>query len=207
MNDSTILYIHGMGGGSSSRIPSILREYLPGIVVRTYDFNPDEAQKQLRSWIDELHPVLLVGESLGSVHTLILHHIYPELPIILVSPALNAPVVLSLFSPLTWIPGVTALLDRIYKPRPGDRQPLHFTHSVLSRWRPYRALAVHQEEDINVHAFVGTRDHYRRSGIVSLHTWHRHFPEGSYTIYEGTHFMEECHVRTILLQKILSTMP
>ena len=39
----TILYIHGMGGGADSRIPSILRECLPSrlqVVVRTYDFDP-----------------------------------------------------------------------------------------------------------------------------------------------------------------------
>ena len=46
----TILYIHGMGGGSDSRIPSILAEALPyKVVCRTYSFDPEEAAEQIFS--------------------------------------------------------------------------------------------------------------------------------------------------------------
>ena len=53
-----VLYIHGMGGGADSRIPSILREYFSSsvvsgasettrpevnIVAHTYDFDPEIA--------------------------------------------------------------------------------------------------------------------------------------------------------------------
>ena len=49
-----ILYIHGMGGGADSRIPSILSECMPEgleVVVRTYDFDPEIAREQISSWI------------------------------------------------------------------------------------------------------------------------------------------------------------
>jgi len=47
-----ILYIHGMGGGADSRIPSILSECLPApleVTVRTYDFDPEIAREQISS--------------------------------------------------------------------------------------------------------------------------------------------------------------
>jgi hypothetical protein len=52
------------------------------------------------------------------------------------------------------------------------------------------------------HAFIGTKDHYRRSGIVSLRTWKKYFGE-TYTIYEGTHFTEEEFVISLILPEIL----
>ena len=206
MSRIPLLYIHGMGGGADSRIPSILKEYYPDLVVKTYSFDPDQAQFQLKSWIEELQPCILVGESLGAVHTLVLHHSYPDIPLVLVSPALNAPRVLSFASAVALCPGVPALLGRIYHPRPGDRQELTFSPALLSHWKPYCSLCYNQERKDNISAFFGTRDHYRRSGIVSLRSWKRHFPEDSYSIYEGTHYMEEEYVRTILLQKIRSIM-
>ena len=45
-----VLYIHGMGGGGDSRIPSILADALSAdninVVVRTYDFDPEVAAEQ-----------------------------------------------------------------------------------------------------------------------------------------------------------------
>ena len=48
MSRIPLLYIHGMGGGADSRIPSILKEYYPDLVVNTYSFDPDQAQLQLK---------------------------------------------------------------------------------------------------------------------------------------------------------------
>lgn len=204
----TILYIHGMGGGADSRIPSILRDCFPDvgnpeIVIRTYDFNPDLARTQISSWMDELHPDILVGESLGAVHALYAR--LPGMPVILVSPALNAPTALSRLSFLTFIPGVSALADRIYRPRPGNRQSIHFSRDNLRGWADLRRDAlVHsgQESDIT-YAFFGDMDHYRRMGIVSVRTWKRFFGQDSLCIYHGTHFMEEEHVRSILKERII----
>ena len=69
----TVMYLHGMGGGEDSRIPSILSEHINeyvkspdihiDIVVRTYDIDPEIAEKQIASWREELHPDLVIGES------------------------------------------------------------------------------------------------------------------------------------------------
>ena len=87
-----VLYIHGMGGGSDSRIPTILSEIFHchsiRVIARTYSFDPEVAADQIAAWVDELKPVLVVGESLGALHALRLRGI----PHIFVSPALNAPV-------------------------------------------------------------------------------------------------------------------
>lgn len=191
-----ILYIHGMGGGADSRIPSILSECLPSslrVVVRTYDFDPEVASGQISSWIEELRPAVLAGESLGAVHAMEMRSRY-GLPTVLVSPALNAPAVFRLWAPLTLVPGVGALLGVIYKPRPGDRQKLEFRFRTLRKWRPVRYCS----SDACLFAFFGTHDHYRRSGVVSLRAWRKRFGEGTYAIYDGSHFMEEQYVRTLL---------
>lgn len=199
-----VLYIHGMGGGSDSRIPSILDEISDSlnVVTRTYSFDPEVAAGQIADWMAELEPVAVVGESLGALHALRLR----EVPVILVSPALNAPFYFEALAWLTLIPGVTWLFDRIYRPREGDRQPLHFTFGTLRKYRRHRkealkGLPAASGKDM-FYAFFGIHDHYRRSGVVSVRTWVRHFGKDSYLMYDGTHFMEEEYVRTILADKI-----
>ncbi|MBQ5487095.1 MAG: hypothetical protein IIT69_06610 [Bacteroidales bacterium] len=54
-DEKTILYVHGMGGGGDSRIPSILRDSLGSgfrVVIRTYDFNPQIARRQISGWAE-----------------------------------------------------------------------------------------------------------------------------------------------------------
>lgn len=198
-----VLYIHGMGGGADSRIPSILSEELVSfgvnVVVRTYDFDPEIALVQISSWVQELQPELVVGESLGSLHALRIK----EVPLLFVSPALNAPLYFRLQAWLTLIPGVTAIYQRIYKPREGDRQQMKFVFSVLRKYKDHRRQAMLCESP--VHAFFGTHDHYRKSGIVSVRTWKKRFGD-TFSMYEGTHFMEEEHVRTMLVEKILEVL-
>lgn len=198
-----VLYIHGMGGGADSRIPSILSEELVSfgvnVVVRTYDFDPEVARVQISSWVKELQPKLVVGESLGSLHALRIKGV----PLLFVSPALNAPLYFRLQAWLTLIPGVTAIYQRIYKPREGDRQQMKFVFSVLRKYKDHRRQAMLCESP--VHAFFGTHDHYRKSGIVSVRTWKKRFGD-TFSMYEGTHFMEEEHVRTMLVKKILEVL-
>ena len=55
------------------------------------------------------------------------------------------------------------------------------------------------------HAFFGTHDHYRRSGIVSVRSWEKHFGK-TYDLYEGTHFMEEEFVHSMLLVAVLNVL-
>lgn len=207
---TNVLYIHGMGGGGDSRIPGLLNQMLAGdprevnVVVRTYDFNPEIAWGQISEWLDELRPALVIGESLGASNALKIRGV----PHIFVSPSMNAPLYLGVLSPLALIPGVKPLLDRVYRPRPGDRQRLVFSFRNLRPYLRLRRDALRgcmdgkTDDGFPVFAFFGTHDHYRRSGIVSIRTWKRHFGAGCHRIYDGTHFMEENYVRELLLPKI-----
>ena len=192
-----------MGGGADSRIPSILSECFPPslrVVVRTYDFDPEVASGQISSWIEELRPAVLAGESLGANHALEMLVRY-KLPTVLVSPALNAPAALRALAPLTLVPGAGALLGLIYKPRQGERQQLRFRFSTLRKWHPVRLEPV-RDTGAPLFAFFGTHDHYRRSGIVSLRGWKRRFGSASFQLYDGSHFMEEQYVRTLLADRL-----
>lgn len=200
-----ILYIHGMGGGGDSRIPSILNDSLPegvDVVVRTYDFHPEVAHSQIVSWVEELRPSMIIGESLGALHALRIK----GLPHLFISPSLNAPLYFSNLAWFTFVPGVTALLDWIYRPKSGDRQPLHFVYRTLKAYSEHRKAALSNTtrngSADDFFAFFGTRDHYRRSGIVSIRTWKKYFGPDSYAIYDGTHFMEEEFIHEMLVSKI-----
>jgi hypothetical protein len=194
-----------MGGGGDSRIPSILREAFKSddinVTVRTYDFNPDVAAAEIESWVMELKPSLVIGESLGSIHAIRIKGV----PHLLISPSLNGPLYLGYLSWLTFLPGMTWLFDRIYKPREGDRQRLHFTYDTLKRYIGHFKYAMANttragSQDF-FHAFFGTRDHYRRSGVVSVHKWKKQFGE-TYTVYDGTHFTEEEYIYSLVIPKI-----
>ncbi len=208
-NPKTILYVHGMGGGRDSRIPSILKDLLgPGysIFIRTYDFDPELATSQLAAWSSEVKPDLVIGESMGAIHAIALKG-YPHL---FVSPSLNAPIFFRVMAVIAWIPGVTKFFDWYYHPKAGDRQKLHFARKTLLKWPAIRRTALlntplNGSEDY-FHAFFGTRDKFRRSGVVLVRTWRKYFGEGSWTIYEGSHFMEEEYIRTLLVPKILSLL-
>ena len=187
------------------------------VVCRTYSFDPEEAAQQIAAWVEELKPDLVIGESLGCLHALRLSGI----PKILISPALNAPQYFEVLAWLTLIPGVTWIFDRIYKPREGDRQPLHFTFTILRKYRHHRRQAMkasrlHRiEPDVKtehrngnqdrandlIHAFIGTRDHYLRTAIVSMSTYKKHFG-ATYTLYDGSHFTEEEYIRSLVIPKI-----
>lgn len=205
-----ILYIHGMGGGGDSRIPSILNSALYSeeinVIVRTYDFDPETASEQIRSWVCEIRPALIIGESLGAVHALRIEGI----PHLLISPALNAPFYLGrVFAFLSLIPGVTSLLDRIYLPRTGDRQRLHFTYQVLRKYIAHGRQAMKNTPSNGskdyFHAFIGTRDHYRRTGVVSIRSWKKCFGQ-TYTLYEGTHFTEEEHIYSLIVPMVINLL-
>ena len=216
---ANVLYIHGMGGGADSRIPSILQDCMSSrqqtpdsfpyadvsVICRTYDFDPETACAQVSSWVDELHPVLIIGESLGSLHALRIKGV----PHLLVSPALNASFYFEILAWLSLIPCVTWIFDRIYRPRDGDRQSLHFTFRTLRKYMKHRREALKNSSSSgspdNFFAFFGSHDHYRISGIVSIRTWKKYFGS-TYEVYDGTHFMEDEHVRTLLFNKVVELL-
>lgn len=206
--EHTILYLHGMGGGSDSRIPSILREFFSTsrpevrVICHTYDFDPEIAHVQITSWLEQYRPNLVIGESLGSLHAL---RVY-DIPLLFVSPALNTPFFFRLLYGIIWIPGMKRLFARIYRPREGDRQPLKFTREVLKKYEYHgKAALVRRGGEVDVHAFFGTRDHYRRSGVVSIKAWEKRFGN-TYTVYQGTHFMENEYVYTLLIPRVLNLL-
>jgi len=209
MHQSTILYIHGMGGGGDSRIPSILSGALSArgvrTVVRTYSFHPEEGAAQIASWVEELQPDLVVGESLGANQAACIRGV----PHIFVSPSFGAPLYFGNLAFLSFIPGMTRLLDRIYRPKEGDRQVLHFTYANM---HPY--LSLRKKALVNAprcggrdtfFAFFGRHDHYRKWGVVSVRTYRKYFGD-TYEIYDGTHFMEEEFIYSLLIPKILETL-
>ncbi len=206
---TNVLYIHGMGGGADSRIPSILNDSLGcrgvNVVVRTYSFDPETASRQILAWVDELNPQLVIGESLGAIHAIRVRGV----PHILISPALNAPVYFHLLSWLALIPGVTGWLDNIYRPEEGDRQELHFTYGVLRKYGRHRKAAVANSPANGscdfFHAFMGTEDHYLKSGIVSFRTWKKYFGN-TFSTYAGSHFTEEEHIYALVIPKIMEVL-
>ena len=212
MRKINILYIHGMGGGLDSRIPRVLKEdlgdFLPEdieaeVIVRTYDIDPDIAFGQITSWFDEIRPELVIGESLGSLHAIRLKGV----PHILVSPAIGAA---RWMSTVSLIPGIPTLMRCIFKPYSPDRQSLDFTHKILSHYRGIRKQVLDNSPcrggNDYFFAFFGTADHYRRSGVVSVREWVKYFGPDTYKIYEGTHFMEDEYLHTMLIPKIISVL-
>jgi hypothetical protein len=168
------------------------------VVARTYDFDPEVAAEQIGKWVEELKPDLIIGESLGALQAMRIKNI----PMLFVSPALNAPIHFQIMAWLTLIPGMTLLFDRIYRPREGDRQKLHFTFRLLRKYRAHRKIAIETALSRNnnqfIYAFFGTHDHYRKYGVVSIRTWKKYFGR-TYLVYDGTHFMEEEPIRQHLI--------
>jgi hypothetical protein len=203
----TILYIHGMGGGGDSRIPGCLQSLLDPqkyqVVIRTYDFDPPIGRSQIEAWVRELHPDLVIGESLGAIQALRVKGIPP----LFVSPALGAPAQLVKFAPLARFALGRWYLHHIYPVKEGDRQPLKFTYPILRRYKEHwEAAQAAIGPGESYYAFFGEHDHFMRSGIVRVELWRQLFGDDTYTMYPGTHFMEEEYVDALLVPKIRETL-
>ena len=198
----TVLYIHGMGGGGDSRIPNLLREHFEGsgirVVVRTYDFDPEKGREQIAAWVEELRPALVIGESLGAIQAIRVRGV----PHLYVSPSLGGPVFMYRLAWVTALPGGAALLHRIWPVKEGDRQPLRFEYAVMRRYRAHWEDACRAAGEGGYHyAFFGRKDHYRKWGIVRVSTWRKMFGN-NFQEYDGTHFMEEEFIHSLLIPKI-----
>ena len=198
----TILYIHGMGGGADSRIPRILRQSFGHTdircIVRTYDFDPERGHAQIASWVDELRPDLVIGESLGAAHALRIRGV----PQLFVSPALGGPDRIVRMAGLARTSLGRALLRKIWHAKKGDRQPIRFEHDLMLKYGPHWEEARKVAAEGGYHfAFFGTRDHYLKWGVVSIDTWREMFGD-TFQLYEGSHFMEEEYIHSLLIPKI-----
>ncbi len=201
----TILYVHGLGGGSDSRIPGILAEHYAArkdtsdsvrVICRTYDFGAAQALR-----IPYRIPCAVQE--------------WKTVPHLFVSPSLGGPLWLGRMAFLALIPGIRPLFNYIYKPKhPGDRQVSDFKYSTLKKYRAHNRIALEtaeqglqeakaQGQSIQPYfAFFGTKDHYRKSGVVSIRRWEKLFGKESYALYEGTHFMEEEYIGSMLIPRI-----
>ena len=202
----TILYVHGMGGGGDSRIPHLLTEHFREtdirVVVRTYSFDPDKGAAQSASWVEELRPSLIIGESLGSIQALRVG----GLPHLFVSPSLGAPPLLYKLRGVSRLAIGRWYLHRRFPVKEGDRQPLLFTHEVLSKYMAHWEAAVSQArkdlaDGLPFFAFFGTQDHFKKSGVVQVQLWRDLFGD-TFREYDGTHFMEEEYVASLLVPKV-----
>lgn len=203
----TILYIHGMGGGGDSRIPNYLKTVLDPkefrVIIRTYDFDPPVGRAQIEEWVKAEKPDLIIGESLGSIQALRIKGI----PHLFVSPSLGAPQKFAKVAPLARFALGRWYLHHRYPVKEGDRQPLKFTYPVLSRYKEHWEAALASiGPDESYYAFFGTQDHFMRSGIVQVGLWEKYFGTDTYTMYPGTHFMEEEFIDSLLVPKILETL-
>ena len=202
---SVILYVHGMGGGADSRIPGYLKPRLSPcgaeVVVRTYEFNPEAASAQIGKWVEELKPDLIIGESMGANYAARIGSV----PRLFVSPALGAPRAMTVLRTLVLIPGMGRLLGRLFPRKEGERQEVCFGRESLSGFK-----ALCDDGTVvrsgKVRAFFGRRDHYRRWGIVSIRKWTRLFGRSTYATYDGTHYMEEPFIESMLIPEILSIL-
>ena len=204
--EKNILYIHGMGGGGDSRIPHVLQEALSGkgirVTCRTYDFDPETGYRQIQDWVKELRPDLVIGESLGAIQAIRVKGV----PHLFVSPSLGGPDRLYRFAWITLLPGGSWLLHRKFRVKEGDRQRLEFRFRVLRKYKAHWEQAVASVEEGGTYfAFFGRHDHYKRSGVVNVDTWRKMFGD-SFQEYEGTHFMEEEYIESLLIPKILSVL-
>lgn len=198
----TILYIHGMGGGGDSRIPLYLKTKLDParvqVIIRTYDFDPDLGREQIASWVTDLNPDLVIGESLGSIQALRIQGV----PHLFVSPSLGAPEIMYRLRWLACFALGRWYLHHRFPVKEGDRQPLKFTYRVLRKYRAHGEAAFSSiEPDGRYHAFFGKYDHFKKSGVVQVGLWEKYFGN-TYTEYEGTHFMEEEYIDSLLLPAI-----
>ena len=75
-----ILYLHGMGGGSTSRMPVRLKQVLSNmhftkdgepcklnVVCKTYNFDPEVATNQIAEWVETYQPARVMSESMGAI--------------------------------------------------------------------------------------------------------------------------------------------
>ena len=208
-----ILYLHGMGSGSqTSRVANKLRTELPkmqftkggepctlNLICETYDFDPEDATQQIAGWVEAYQPVLVIGESMGSIHALGIQGI----PHIYISPALNYDRGTEFFKPLMTLAN---LIGYHYTSQRGaQRQLIDGNPELLAKFRPmiqsYKEAILSSPQRDPSFAFFGRHDKYMMSGIVSVKEYERLYGN-SYVVHEGGHIFDSRYVKSRLVPKI-----
>ena len=208
-----ILYLHGMGGGSTSRVPNKLRTELTkmnfnkdgepctfNVICNTYDFNPEVASKQIASWVEECHPDLVIGESMGAIHAIGIQ----GMPHIYISPALNYDRGAEFFRPLVAIGNLIGY--NYHSQRGANRQLIQGDPELLAKFKPmvqsYKEALLSQPQRDPSFAFFGKKDKYMLlGGIVSVKEYERLFGD-SYEMHDGGHIFGASYVKPRLIPKM-----
>lgn len=211
-----ILYLHGMGGGSTSRMPVRLQQVLSNkhftkdgepcrlnVVCETYDFDPEVATNQIAEWVETYQPALVISESMGAIHALGIQGI----PHIWLSPALNYDRGAEFFLPLV---SIANMMGYTYtKQRGANRQEIRGDHELVAKFRPmiqtYKEMVVNSPQRYSSYAFFGNKDPFRTTGIVSIKEYKRLYGD-SYEVYDGGHCLDVRQIQPKLLPKIVEML-
>ena len=218
-----------MGGGEDSYGPGVLRSLLEGgrwlrdgepcevrMTLRTYSFDPLQAQPFLQALNAEVHPDLIIGESLGCGHAMMLG----GAPHLFLSPGINAFRTLYLLSfpaRMKWF-REWALRVLIHD-KGGRRQQVSFDPELLARYRGLRDLAIEtfrrNNPDERPLALIGRQDHFRILGVgVSAFRWKRLFGKDSVRWFSldreaghtNGHTLSERQEKSLLLEAVKASL-
>ena len=211
-----ILYLHGMGGGSTSRMPSRLRQVLSNmhftkdgdpcklnVVCKTYDFDPEVATNQIAGWVETYQPVLVMSESMGAIHALGIRGV----PHIYISPALNYDRGAEFFLPLV---SLGNMIGYTYtKQRGTKRQEIRGDYELVAKFKPmiqsYKEAILSGPQCDSSYAYFGSRDGYMMTGIVSIEEYKRLYGD-SYEEYDGGHCLDVNQIKPRLVPKIVEML-
>ena len=211
-----ILYLHGIGGGATSRMPVRLQQVLSNmhftrdgepcklnVVCKTYDFDPQVATNQIAELVETYQPVLVMSESMGAIHALGIQGV----PHIWLSPALNYDRGAQFFLPLV---SLANLFGFTYtKQRGVKRQEIRGDHELVAKFKPmiqsYKETILNNPQRDPSYAFFGSKDEYMPTGIVSIKEYQRLFGD-SYEVYDGGHCLNVRQIRPKILPKIVEML-
>ena len=194
MKTKTILYVHGMGGNGHDGFYWRLAECLDNrlltsdtesfqarVVTFDYDFDPEKAQEQIAGAISLHHPDLLVATSLGAFHTLV----FPNIPRVLVSPALNAGKVIARIGEELKKNPIKRFMLEISLGSCEGSQALTANPRVLKK---FQALAVKIDQNVEnlkncpAYAVYGGNDMYMQMNVVNPKHFEAIFNSADYDI-------------------------
>ena len=207
-----ILFLHGMGGGRTTKMPKKLNQVLSKmnltkdgepctlrVICETYDFDPDVATRQIGQWVETYQPVMVISESMGAIHALGIQ----GMPHIYLSPALNYDRGVRMAMPLVAIGEMMGIYYN--KQRGRNNQLIHGDTQLLARFQPmiqsYKEAIRRNPNPDASYAYFGNKDEFRRAGIVSIKEYKSLFGN-SYEVYEGRHVLDVSNAETVLVPKI-----
>lgn len=173
------------------------------VICETYDFDPEVATNQIADWVETYHPDLVMAESMGAIHALGIQGV----PHIWLSPALNYDRGAELFLPLI---SLANMMGYTYtKQRGARRQKILGDPELVAKFKPmiqsYKEAILNNPQRDPSYAFFGSKDDFRKTGIVSIKEYQRLYGN-SYEVYDGGHCLDVRQIRPKLLPKIVEML-